>query len=113
MRLSGSTQPDKDANPYALLYSNFDSEFYDRDINIYKESNQMSSRASPAAEMVMRSASDNSEFNLTNFTYDKMDEQRQGDGLMQGRPSKRMTNNLVNIAVTKKNSNNALREQQE
>ena len=79
----------------------------------------MSSRASPAAEMVLRSASDNSDdFHLTNFTYDKMDGERLGDGLKQGSqpmggPSKRMTNNLVNIAVTKKNSNNALREQQE
>ena len=91
MRLSGALQQDQDANPYALLNSNFESEFYDRDINIYKESNQMSSRASPtnleyndAAEVILRSASDSSDFHLTNFTYDKMDGERLGDGLKQG-----------------------------
>ena len=126
MRLSGSSQqPNEDANPYALLNSNFDSEFYDRDINIYKESNQMSSRASPtncdnseAAEMIIRSASDTShgsDFHLTNFTYDKMDGERFGDCLKQGskpmgRPSNGISNNLVNIAITKRSSGNVLRE---
>ena len=37
-----------------------------------------------AAEMVLRCASDSSDFHLTNFTYDKMDGERLGDGLKQG-----------------------------
>ena len=62
--------------------------------------------------MVLRTASDSSDFHLTNFTYDKMDGERLGDGLKQGskpmgRSSKRMTNNLVNIAITKQEQRNS------
>ena len=80
----------------------------------------MSSQGSPTnvyhndggAEMVLRTASDSSDFHLTNFTYDKMDGERLGDGLKQGskpmgRSSKRMTNNLVNIAITKQEQRNS------
>ena len=55
------------ANPYALLNKNFESEFYDRDICMWKEK--------PLSPPNMGSESSNLETtscHLSNFTYDKL-----------------------------------------
>ncbi len=66
--ISRDKQEDGEVNPYALLNCNFESEFYDRDIMMWKE--QTNSKKNSLVPSEQPSESHNS-CHLSNFTYDK------------------------------------------